>query len=155
MRWHQIGQVQTNKAKQVARYAECVHSVDRSSLVRALNTAVTSESDAPERAALSCLIQISLDGDPQRGGVPIEQLDSLAEEIQAAPGLELDGIMAVAPIGVEPLRAFEPLLGLSERVQSVRPEAKIISAGMSGDARYAIACGATHLRIGSAVLGTR
>jgi pyridoxal phosphate enzyme (YggS family) len=154
--WHFIGQLQSNKAHSVARYASVVHSVDRIRLVRHLGAAVSA---SPGRnsvgPALACLIQVSLDGDSSRGGVPPDSMLEVAEAIAAEPGLTLGGLMAVAPLGADPRAAFAPLRRLSEAVRSVNPSAAAISAGMSGDLEAAIACGATHLRIGTALLGNR
>ncbi len=158
--WHFIGQLQTNKARSVARYASVVHSVDRVRLVRALGSAA--------RAAgrtLECLVQVSLaaadaaagPSDPaeERGGVPPAGLPAVAAAIDAEDGLILGGLMAVAPLGAEPAAAFAPLRRLSREVQAVRPSATVVSAGMSGDLEAAIMNGATHLRIGTALLGNR
>jgi hypothetical protein len=162
--WHFIGQLQTNKANGVARYADFVHSVDRVRLVRALATAA--------RAAgreLTCLVQVSLDpGDlnagageagehaaQARGGAPAATLAEVAAAIEAEEGLTLGGLMAVAPRYADPANAFAPLRQLSEVVRSVNASATVISAGMSGDLEEAIECGATHLRIGTALLGDR
>jgi PLP dependent protein len=148
--WHFVGQVQTRKARSVAGYADVVHSVDRVKLASHLGAAA--------RAAgreLRCLVQVSIDGDPARGGVGPAGVAQVAEAIAAAPGLILGGVMAVAPVGMEPAAAFTVLRHCSEAARAIRPEAAIISAGMSGDMEEAIACGATHLRIGTALLGVR
>jgi PLP dependent protein len=161
--WHFVGQLQTNKAHSVARYADYVHSVDRVRLVRALGTAA--------RAAgrgLTCLVQVNLDpaaedGGAQtdareqqaRGGVPPAMVAQVAEAIEAEEGLTLGGLMAVAPLGTDPRSAFAPLRKLADAVRSVNPSATLVSAGMSGDLEAAIECGATHLRIGTALLGDR
>jgi PLP dependent protein len=148
--WHFVGQLQTNKVRSVATYADVVHSVDRARLVRALG--------AGARAAgreLSCLVQVSLDGDPARGGVTIAGVPALAAAVAAEPGLVLGGVMAVAPLGMAPAQAFAPLRACSDAVRTVRAEASVISAGMSDDLEPAIAAGATHLRIGTALLGAR
>jgi PLP dependent protein len=148
--WHFVGQLQANKARSVARYASVVHSVDRPHLVRALGAAA--------RAAgreVTCLVQVSLDDDPARGGVPVPGVRRIGEAVADEPGLVLGGVMAMAPLGVAPADAFAPLPECSAAVRSVRPGATIISAGMSGDLEAAIAAGATHLRIGTALLGAR
>jgi PLP dependent protein len=150
--WHFVGQLQTNKAPSVARYADVVHSVDRVRLVRALGTAART---AARGRDLTCLVQVSLDGDPARGGVPIAAIPDVARALAAEPGLLLGGVMAMAPLGVAPADAFAPLAACSAAVRSVRAEAAIISAGMSGDLEPAIAAGATHVRIGTALLGGR
>jgi PLP dependent protein len=148
--WHFIGQLQTNKAASVARYATFVHSVDRLRLVRALGTAA-------RRAGrvIECLIQVSLDSDPARGGAPAGEVPGLAEALMAEPGLVLAGVMAIAPLGMPPADAFATLLDSAAVVRAVRPAATVISAGMSGDLEAAIAAGATHVRIGTALLGDR
>jgi len=151
--WHFVGQLQTNKAPTVVRYAAVVQSVDRLRLVRALGTAARRQ----ERA-LTCLIQVSLTGtadDPGRGGAPPDQVPALAAALAAEEGLVLGGIMAVAPLGVPAADAFAGLAPASAAVRAVRPSATIISAGMSGDLEEAVAAGATHLRIGTALLGDR
>jgi pyridoxal phosphate enzyme (YggS family) len=161
--WHFIGQLQTNKANSVARYADFVHSVDRIRLVRALGTAAR----AADRE-LTCLVQVSLDpgdadGDASaagraeqaRGGVPPAMLTEVAAAIEAEEGLTLGGLMAVAPLGADPGTAFAPLRRLSDCVRSVNASATLVSAGMSGDLEAAVECGATHLRIGTALLGDR
>jgi PLP dependent protein len=155
--WHFIGQLQSNKAHSVAGYASVVHSVDRARLVRHLGAAAFST--PPGRniadAALTCLVQVSLDGDPARGGVPADRVRGLAKQIQAEPGLALGGLMAVAPLNADPRTAFAPLRQLSDSMREIDAAATIISAGMSGDLEAAVQNGATHLRIGTALLGNR
>jgi pyridoxal phosphate enzyme (YggS family) len=163
LRWHFVGQLQTNKAPSVARYADVVHSVDRVRLVRALGAAARKAG-----RELTCLVQVSLAGGPAgppgalraadpaaRGGVPAGQLRQVAEAIEAEPGLVLGGMMAIAPLGVPPDQAFAPLRSCSLAIREIRPRATIISAGMSGDLEAAIGNGATHVRIGTALLGAR
>ncbi|MFF0524754.1 YggS family pyridoxal phosphate-dependent enzyme [Actinomadura nitritigenes] len=148
--WHFVGRLQTNKARAVASYADVVHSVDRSRLVTAL-------SDAAVRSGrtLRCLVQVSLDEAEHRGGAAPADVPALADAIAEAGGLELGGLMAVAPLGADPLPAFERLAAVAARLRRNHPDARIVSAGMSGDLEQAIACGATHLRIGTALLGGR
>ncbi|TDC97856.1 YggS family pyridoxal phosphate-dependent enzyme [Actinomadura sp. 7K507] len=148
--WHFVGGLQTNKARAVAGYADVVHSVDRSRLVTAL-------SDAAVRAGrtLRCLVQVSLDEKEGRGGASPRDVPALADGIAGADGLELGGVMAVAPLGADPLPAFTRLAGVAGEVRRNHPDASIVSAGMSGDLEQAIACGATHLRVGTALLGGR
>ena len=144
------GSLQTNKARSVAGYAEVVHSVDRASLVSALD-------DGARRAdrCLEVLLQVSLDGDPARGGVLPADLLPLADQVAAAEGLRLRGLMAVAPIGVDPALAFGDLERLAARLLAVHPSADAISAGMSADLEAAISAGATLVRVGTALLGHR
>jgi pyridoxal phosphate enzyme (YggS family) len=154
--WHFVGQLQTNKAARVARYADVVHSADRVRLVRALGAASRAARLAGERdRELRCLVQVSADGDPARGGVPPGGVREVAEAIESEPGLVLAGVMAVAPLGMAPAAAFAVLRECSGTVRQVRPGATVISAGMSTDLEAAIAAGSTHIRIGTALLGAR
>jgi hypothetical protein len=148
--WHFVGQLQTNKARSVATYADLVHSVDRPAVAAALDRGA-----ARAGRVLDCLLQVSLDGDPDRGGVPVPGLPALADAVAAATSLRLRGIMAVAPLNGDPRAAFSVLQGLMGQVGRVAPDADVISAGMSGDLEAAVACGATHLRVGTAILGRR
>jgi pyridoxal phosphate enzyme (YggS family) len=148
--WHFIGQLQTNKARSVSGWADLVHSVDRPALAAALDRGA-----AHAGRVLDCLLQVSLDGNPARGGAPVEQLPALADAVAAAPALRLRGIMAVAPLGADPHAAFAVLPGLLDQVRRIDPGADVISAGMSGDLEAGVVCGATHLRVGTAILGRR
>jgi pyridoxal phosphate enzyme (YggS family) len=150
VRWHFIGQLQSNKARSVAGYADLVHSVDRASLVAALDRAA-----AGHERVLDCLLQVSLDGNPSRGGVRATELPRLAERAAAAGHLRVCGVMAVAPLGADPVRAFATLPELLRTVREHAPQATVISAGMSEDLEAAVTRGATHLRVGSAILGSR
>jgi pyridoxal phosphate enzyme (YggS family) len=169
LRWHFIGQLQTNKAKSVVRYADVVHSVDRRQLVTALGKAMVAEQERREaaglepRAHLDCLIQVNLDetgtrqaaGTAARGGARPEDIPALADALGDTEGLNPAGLMAVAPLGADPARAFGRLVELSQRLQQEHPGAGLVSAGMSQDLEAAVAAGATHLRVGSDVLGPR
>lgn len=149
LRWHFIGQAQTNKAAAIRRSADVVHSVDRLKLADALHRA------AEDDSVLDVLVQLNLTEDLGRGGVPLDGVEELAERILTLPSLRLRGVMAVAPLDEEPASAFARLRDIADRVQTVAPEATWISAGMTGDFAEAIAAGATHLRIGSAITGPR
>jgi pyridoxal phosphate enzyme (YggS family) len=148
--WHFVGQLQTNKAASVVSYADVVHSVDRLRLVRALG----SRTRAAGRG-LTGLVQVSLDDDPERGGALRSDVAMVADAIAAEEGLFLGGVMAVAPLGWEADRAFGKLREIADDVRAVHPAAVVISAGMSGDLEPAIEAGATHVRIGTALLGGR
>ncbi len=150
VRWHFVGGLQTNKARSVATYADVVHSVDRPALVDALSAGA-------QRAgrSLEVLLQVSLDGDPGRGGAPPDRVPALADAAATAPGLRLLGVMAVAPLGSDPAAAFASLAQVATRVRADHPGCTAISAGMSGDLEQAIAAGATHVRVGAALLGRR
>ncbi len=149
--WHFVGQLQRNKCRSVARYAAMVHSVDRVVLVPELAAAAGRYRDAP----LDVLLQVSLDADPGRGGAPVEHLDELAAAVAERSELRLRGLMAVAPMDWDPDRAFTALATAADRLRQRYPDATVLSAGMSGDFEAAIRHGATHLRMGSALLGTR
>ncbi|MCZ7428255.1 YggS family pyridoxal phosphate-dependent enzyme [Micromonospora sp. WMMA1949] len=156
-RWHFIGQLQRNKARSVVRYADVVQSVDSVRLAAALDTAAGAVRDRP----LDVLVQVSIDGDPARGGAlpgvadPQRGLDPVAAAVAGADGLRLAGLMAVAPLGWEPDRAFARLAEVAARLRADHPDATVLSAGMSGDLESAIGYGATHVRVGSALLGMR
>jgi hypothetical protein len=150
LRWHFVGQLQVNKAASVASYAYMVHSVDRPRLVEALGRrAVVAGRE------LRCLVQVSLDSEAGRGGAEPREVPRLADAIGAREGLVLAGVMAVAPLGEPPRPAYARLREIAETVRAAHPAAQVISAGMSGDLGEAIAEGATHVRIGTALLGGR
>ena len=155
--WHFIGQLQSTKAKSVVKYAASVHSVDREGLASALAKAMAAESERTGRPPLECFIQVSLDEDAgaHRGGAAPDEVSALAEQLAGAAGLRLAGVMAVAPLGTDPAAAFEKLAGISARLTEQYPGATGISAGMSQDLEEAVRFGATHLRIGSDILGPR
>jgi pyridoxal phosphate enzyme (YggS family) len=150
VRWHFVGQLQTNKAASVARYADVVHAVDREHLVTAL-----SHGAVRAGRVLDALVQVSLDGDPHRGGATPDRVPELADLVAHAEGLRLGGVMAVAPLGLEPAAAFARLAEAAAVVRAQHPAATAISAGMSGDLEEAVAAGATHVRVGTAILGPR
>jgi pyridoxal phosphate enzyme (YggS family) len=147
---HFVGQLQSNKAGSVARYADVVQSVDRVKIARALDRAAEREG-----RGLDVLVQVGLDRSGERGGAAPADVPALADAIAASERLRLRGLMAVAPLGEDPGPAFARLRELSERLRADHPEATWISAGMSADLEEALAEGATHLRVGSAILGSR
>jgi pyridoxal phosphate enzyme (YggS family) len=151
--WHFIGQLQTNKARSVVGYADVVESVDRPKLVGALSRAAASI--RPPDRPLKCLVQVCLDDQPGRGGALPEDAPSLADQIVLAPGLELCGVMAVAPLEADPDDAFARLAEIAQGVAATHPQATTVSAGMSSDLESAIRHGATQVRLGSVVLGSR
>jgi len=155
-RWHLVGRLQRNKARSVAAWAARVESVDSDRLADALDLAARRALDSGERAGpLPVLIQVSLDGDPTRGGTPADQMPALADRIAGAEGLELHGLMAVAPLGAEPDRAFAALADVAERLRGLHPHAVVVSAGMTADFERAIRYGSTCVRVGAALLGDR
>ncbi|MFE5398467.1 YggS family pyridoxal phosphate-dependent enzyme [Streptomyces sp. NPDC056568] len=156
--WHFVGQLQTNKVRSVVGYADVVQSVDRPKLVTALSReAVRSGRE------VGCLLQVALDagesGRGERAGVGPAGVEELADLVAGAEGLRLHGLMTVAPLTGEyagrQQAAFERLMDLSTRVRRTHPAANMVSAGMSADLEQAVAAGATHVRVGTAVLGVR
>ncbi|WP_197322046.1 YggS family pyridoxal phosphate-dependent enzyme [Saccharomonospora sp. NB11] len=157
VRWHMLGRLQRNKARSVARWAAEVQSVDSLRLADTLTKAVRAALDSGERdRPLDVLVQVSLDDDPSRGGCPVDDLSELADTIaRQSDLLHLRGVMAVAPLGVDPAPAFDRLASISEMLRKDHPGATEISAGMSGDLDQAIAYGSTCVRVGTALLGGR
>jgi len=154
LRWHFVGALQTNKCPSVVRYASLIHSVDRLRLVDALGRAAQ-QAAAPH--TVRCLVQVDLDetNRPGRAGARQEEVGAITDAIAGDSHLELAGVMAVAPLDADPASAFRKLAAVADSVRQRHPAARVISAGMSGDLEQAVANGATHLRVGSALLGTR
>lgn len=152
LRWHFIGGMQSNKAAAVASYADVVESVDRVKLVNALDRGAHQRSHE-----VDVLLQVSLDppGREGRSGADESELSTLADAVDAAGMLRLRGLMAIAPLDEDPRHAFDRLAEVRARFVAARPEASWLSAGMSNDFETAIAAGATHVRVGSAILGAR
>ncbi|WP_433794228.1 YggS family pyridoxal phosphate-dependent enzyme [Actinoplanes sp. CA-252034] len=149
-RWHFVGQLQRNKVKSVLGYADVVESVDSVRLADALGRAA-----AGREEPLEALIQVSLDGDPARGGVFGDDLWRVSDAVTSSEGLRLGGLMAVAPLGEDPGAAFARLAEIAGQMASRYPGATTVSAGMSGDLEAAVRYGATHVRIGTSLLGMR
>ncbi|WP_030314524.1 YggS family pyridoxal phosphate-dependent enzyme [Streptomyces flavochromogenes] len=156
--WHFVGQLQTNKVRSVVGYADVVQSVDRLKLISSLSAAAEKEG-----RELGCLLQVALDAESgergDRGGIAPDGIEELAAAVDAAPGLRLDGLMTVAPLSGpyagRQRAAFDRLMDLSTALRATRPAANMVSAGMSADLEEAVAAGATHVRVGTAVLGVR
>jgi PLP dependent protein len=155
-RWHMVGRLQRNKARSVARWAAEIQSVDSIRLATALDRGVAAARAAGERTApLDVLVQLSIDGDPTRGGVSRDTLRELADHVARSGELRLRGLMAVAPLTMEPEEAFERLADAAIRLREDHPEAVELSAGMTGDLEIAITHGSTCVRVGTALLGGR
>jgi PLP dependent protein len=152
LRWHFVGRLQRNKARSVAAYADVVHSVDRLPLVEPLARAA-----AAAGRTVTVLVQVDLADppDPDRGGAGPADVPAVAAAVEATDGLVLGGVMAVAPLGADPDPAFRRLAEVAAALRRDHPQATVISAGMSGDLDSAIRHGATHVRIGTALLGHR
>ncbi|MFB8116295.1 MULTISPECIES: YggS family pyridoxal phosphate-dependent enzyme [unclassified Streptomyces] len=156
--WHFVGQLQTNKVRSVTAYADMVQSVDRVKLVTALSAAAVRDG-----RELGCLIQVALDAESgargDRGGVAPDAVEELAAAVESAEGLTLRGLMTVAPLAGpyagRQRAAFDRLMEISSRLRGNHPAANMVSAGMSADLEDAVAAGATHVRVGTAVLGVR
>ena len=147
LRWHFVGQLQSKKARAALEYASVVHSVDRASLIAAI--------DGARPTGVDVFIQLNLTDDPARGGVQPADLEPLAQSVLEASGVRLLGLMAVAPLDEQPRAAFARVRAASERLRALAPDATFLSMGMSGDFREAVLEGATHLRIGTAITGNR
>ncbi|GAA3229963.1 YggS family pyridoxal phosphate-dependent enzyme [Pseudonocardia petroleophila] len=155
-RWHLVGGLQRNKARAAVRWADRVESVDSERLASALDAAVRRAQDAGDRSdALPVLLQFSVDGDPGRGGTPLDGLLPLAEHVAGCAGLRLDGLMAVAPLGMDTERAFSAVAAAADRLRAAFPQARTLSAGMSGDLDVAISHGSDVVRVGTALVGDR
>jgi len=152
LRWHFIGGLQSNKAAAVGSYADVVESVDRLKLVNVLNHGAHEGSHE-----VDVLLQVSLDppGREGRAGADPQDLPALAQAVDDAGMLRLRGLMAIAPLDEDPRAAFERLLAVRDSFVAERPDATWLSAGMSNDFEAAIEAGATHVRVGSAILGAR
>jgi pyridoxal phosphate enzyme (YggS family) len=145
--WHFQGGIQSRKLKEIAQWADVIHSLDQLSHAQKLDNLLTEKIDV--------FLQLSLDGDPSRGGVQDGDLYPLAHKISEMTHLKLQGLMCVLPLGVEPHDGFRKVSAIHSRFQSEFPQAKYLSAGMSGDFEIAIEYGATHIRVGSQILGPR
>lgn len=150
VKWHFIGQLQTNKVKSVLRYASAIHSIDRASLVQEL----AKQLEKQERE-IDGFIELNLTGDSGRGGVLPENLDALVEQVLSVPRIKLRGLMAVAGLGEDPRSEFQKVLTAQRQLLELAPDATALSMGMSEDYRIALEMGATHIRVGSKITGPR
>ena len=159
IRWHMIGRIQRNKARAVARWAAVAHSVDTAPLIAALSRGAVEALEQGRRSeALQVYIQVSLDGDPARGGVPMDRpdlVDELCAAAYAAPGLGLAGLMAIPPLTSDAEAEFARLEAELLRVQTQYPHRLGLSAGMSNDLEIAVRHGSTCVRVGTALMGPR
>jgi hypothetical protein len=145
--WHFQGGIQSRKLKDIVQWADVIHSLDSTEHALKLG----------QRAVrpMKVFLQLSLDGDPERGGVVESELAALAEVVLAAPNLTLAGLMCVPPVSAIPAEAFSQIYSVHQRFLSNFPNAQSLSTGMSGDFEVAIDHGATHIRVGSSILGSR
>ncbi len=149
--WHFQGQIQSNKIAAISSWAQTVHSLDDLSHVAKFDRAVGEISGK----RLNVFVQVSLDGDTSRAGVCGDELLALGHAVVASQHLDLVGLMVVPPVLAEPAKAFAEVAEIASRFRQEFPMAQSLSAGMSGDYEIAIAHGATHIRVGSQMLGTR
>lgn len=145
--WHFQGGIQSRKIREIATWADVIHSLDNQSHAQKLDSLADRE--------LEIFLQLSLDGDPARGGVQEGELSDLAYLVESSKNLRLKGLMCVPPVAAEPRSAFSEIADIHRRFQVEFPHAHSLSAGMSGDFEIALDCGATHIRVGSSILGTR
>ena len=152
LQWHFIGGLQSNKAAAIATYSAVVESLDRRKLVGPLSRGAHQRSHA-----VDVLLQVSLDPPEREGrsGADPSELAELAAAVDDAGMLQLRGLMAVAPLDEDPATAFGRLAEVRSAFLDHHPSATWLSAGMSADLEQAIRAGATHVRVGSAVLGSR
>ena len=146
-KWHFQGQIQSNKLKSITSWASVIHSLDDPRHFEMI------EKVAPH--PLTIFLQVSLDGAHHRGGAGVDQLYQLAEKVSASATHTLAGLMSVPPVGMDPEKAYSQLAVIRTEFMNRFPHAKSLSAGMSGDYETAISYGATHVRVGSSILGSR
>ena len=144
--WHFQGQIQSNKIKSICQWADVIHSISSEKEILKF---------AQSERKHQLFLQVSLDGQVGRGGASPAELAQLADLVNESNNLELLGLMAVAPLGVEPMKAFADLAQINQGFAGQFPNSKFLSAGMSGDFEAAIKNGATHIRVGSSILGSR
>lgn len=145
--WHYQGEIQSRKLRDIAGWADVIHSLDEVRHIEKL--------DSVASKPLDIFLQLSLDGDPSRGGVVESDLPLLAEAALSSSHLQLVGLMCVPPVSMDPRSAFTEVAAIHRRFIARYPSATSLSAGMSGDFEIAIDCGATHIRVGSSILGPR
>ncbi|WP_354525652.1 alanine racemase [Mycolicibacterium sp. 624] len=159
IRWHMVGRIQRNKAKAVAGWAHTAHSVDSIALLRALGRAsVEALADGRREEALRVYVQLSLDGDVQRGGVDArnsDEVDEVCAVADSTDGLTFVGLMAIPPLDSDADEEFGRLAAERERVQTSYQQRLGLSAGMSGDLETAVKHGSTCVRVGTSLMGQR
>jgi len=148
--WHYQGEIQSKKIREILSWASCIHSLDNVGHAQKIENSL-----ADTGGAVDLFLQLSLDGDPERGGVTESNLFTLAEQVSEFPSINLLGIMCVPPVSQEPISAFAKIQAVHQRFITQYPVAKSLSAGMSGDYLIALDHGATHIRVGSKILGSR
>jgi len=145
--WHYQGEIQSRKLRDIAQWADVIHSLDTASHIAKL--------DSVADGSIDVFLQLSLDGDPARGGVIESELPALADVVLSSSHLQLKGLMSVPPVAADARTAFTEIAAIHRRFITRYPAATSLSAGMSGDFEIAVDCGATHIRVGSSILGSR
>ena len=148
--WHYQGEIQSKKLREIASWTNCIHSLDELAHGEKLNRIL-----AEDGRSIDTFIQLSLDGDPSRGGVVESELFTLAAGITELPQINLLGIMCVPPVSMAADTAFSEIAAIHQRFIADFPDSPSLSAGMSGDYMLALNHGATHIRVGSKILGSR
>lgn len=148
--WHYQGEIQSKKIREILSWADCLHSLDSQSHLEKISRTL-----AEDQGQIELFLQLSLDGNPDRGGLLEAELFTLAEKVSEIPEVNLLGIMSVPPVDVEPKAAFEEIGAIHQRFIKIFPNSPSLSAGMSGDYMIALEHGATHIRVGSKILGAR
>jgi hypothetical protein len=146
--WHYQGEIQSKKIKEIINWADCIHSLDNLAHAQKIERAVDGQ-------RIEMFLQLSLDGDPERGGLVESDLFDLARAISAMPSISLLGVMSVPPVSMEVDAAFSAISKVHQRFIAEFPDSPALSAGMSGDYLTALNYGATHIRVGSKILGAR
>lgn len=148
--WHYQGEIQSKKIREILSWADCIHSLDSQSHLEKISRTLQES-----QSRVDLFLQLSLDGDPNRGGMQEAELFSLAEKVSVITEINLLGIMSVPPVNIEPKSAFKEIGAIHQRFIALFPKAPSLSAGMSGDYMLALEHGATHIRVGSKILGAR
>jgi len=147
--WHFIGPIQSNKTKDIALYADWVHSIDRLKIAERL-----SAQRPMNKAPLQVLLQVNISGEESKSGIEPDELLQLADAVAKLPQLRLKGLMAIPQPG-KGAEAFEQMQKLSLQLQQQHPDAKELSMGMSDDWQQALRFGSTMIRLGTAIFGAR
>ena len=148
--WHYQGEIQSKKIREILGWADCLHSLDSQSHLEKISRTL-----AEDQGQIELFLQLSLDGNPDRGGLLEAELFALAERVTEISEVNLLGIMSVPPVDLEPKAAFEEISAIHQRFIKIFPDSPSLSAGMSGDYMIALEHGATHIRVGSKILGAR
>jgi pyridoxal phosphate enzyme (YggS family) len=148
--WNYQGAIQSKKIREILSWADCIQSLDNFGHAEKINRTLQEDG-----RTVDTFLQLSLDGDPERGGLVEKELFSLAAQLSDFPSISLLGFMCVPPVEMEVTAAFASISAIHQRFISEFPRAPYLSAGMSGDYMLALDHGATHIRVGSKILGSR